>query len=123
MLDELPISVKGQIAKAAFAEIIANMRFFPGDTPMDKTLADVGGGCLVISQFTLAANVKKGNRPSFTRAMAPEGAEPIYLRVATQLAALDVPTATGVFGAHMDVELVNDGPVTILLSTRDGRIL
>lgn len=107
----------------ATAQKIAKMRFFPGETPMDRTLAEVDGSCLVISQFTLAANIRKGNRPSFTRALHPEQAEPLYRRVVAQLKDAGITTATGSFGAHMDIELVNDGPVTLLVETREGRIL
>ena len=107
----------------ATASKIARLRFFPGQTPMDQTLADVGGGCLIISQFTLAANIRKGNRPSFTRALDPELAQPLYQRVVEELAATGLTTATGSFGAHMDVELVNDGPVTLIVEARGGRVL
>ena len=107
----------------ATAQKISKMRFFPGDTPMDRSLVEVGGGCLVISQFTLAANIRKGNRPSFTRALHPEQAEPLYQRVVEQLEDAGITTATGSFGAHMDIESVNEGPVTLLVETREGRIL
>lgn len=106
----------------ATAEKVAKMRFFPGATPMDRTLLDVGGACLVISQFTLAANLRKGNRPSFSRAMDPEPADAIYRAVVDRLDALGIETATGEFGAAMQVELVNDGPVTFLVQSVDGRI-
>ena len=106
----------------AAATKIAKLRFFPGETPMDLTLGDVGGSCLVISQFTLAANIRKGNRPSFTAALDPESAQTLYLRFADRLESLGIPTARGVFGAKMAVELVNDGPVTFLLDCRDGRV-
>jgi D-aminoacyl-tRNA deacylase len=76
---------------------------------------DVGGAALVVSQFTLIADTAKGNRPSFAGAAPPERAEPLYQRFCAELRALDVPVATGVFGARMEVELVNDGPVTIVL--------
>ena len=105
------------------AKKIAAMRFFPGATPMDRTLADVGGACLVVSQFTLAAALRKGNRPSFTRAEQPEVAESLYLRVADELRATGLEVQTGAFGADMKVELVNDGPVTFLLFVRDGRVV
>ena len=108
---------------AATARKIADLRFFPGATPMDRTLADVHGACLVVSQFTLAGNLRKGNRPSFTRAEAPARAEQLYLDVAERLRAAGLPVETGSFGAMMDVELVNDGPVTFLLCTRDGKVL
>ncbi len=112
-----------QIADAdATARKIAKMRFFPGQTPMDLNLGQVDGSCLVISQFTLAAKIRKGNRPGFTRALDPDLAEPLYLRVIEQLEALGIPTARGVFGAHMDIELVNDGPITNVIDVVDGRV-
>lgn len=102
---------------------IAKLRFFPGETPMDRTLSDVGGACLVVSQFTLAGAIAKGNRPSFTAAARPELAEPLYLRVAETLRAQGLPVQLGRFGAGMHVELTNDGPVTLLLKTRGGKVL
>jgi D-tyrosyl-tRNA(Tyr) deacylase len=78
-------------------------------------VVDVGGAALVVSQFTLLGDTAKGNRPSFTAAAGPEVAEALYERFAERLRELDVPVETGVFGARMQVELVNDGPVTILL--------
>lgn len=89
---------------------------------MDRTLAETGGCCLVVSQFTLAADLRKGNRPSFTRAMAPDVAEPLYLRVGDRLEAGGLTVARGVFGASMQVELVNDGPITFLLDVRGGKV-
>ena len=106
----------------ATARKIAALRFFPGTTPMDKTLADIDGACLVISQFTLAGSLRKGNRPSFTNAENPDLAERLYLRVADQLRRAGLPVATGCFGAKMDVELINDGPVTFLISATAGRV-
>jgi len=102
------------------ARKIAALRIFPGRTPMDLTLAEVGGACLVVSQFTLAATLAKGNRPSFEPAEAPARAEALYLRVAQQLRAAGLPVETGRFGADMQVELVNDGPVTFLVFTKNG---
>ena len=107
----------------ATARKIAALRCFPGRTPMDLTLAQVGGGCLVVSQFTLLADLAHGNRPGFDAAEAPERAEALYQRVAGRLAAAGLPVATGRFGAMMDVELVNDGPVTFVLEVRAGKIL
>jgi D-tyrosyl-tRNA(Tyr) deacylase len=107
----------------ATADKIARLRFFPGVTPMDQTLGDVDGGVLVVSQFTLAGSVKKGNRPSFTDAEDPSTAEALYLAVADRLSANGLRIATGRFGAKMEVELVNDGPVTLLVFARDGRVL
>jgi D-tyrosyl-tRNA(Tyr) deacylase len=80
-----------------------------------RSLVDVGGRALVVSQFTLIADTRKGNRPSFAAAAPPELAEPLYERFCAALAAHGVGVATGVFGARMAVELVNDGPVTIVL--------
>jgi D-tyrosyl-tRNA(Tyr) deacylase len=78
-------------------------------------VTDVGGAALVVSQFTLIADTAKGNRPSFVEAAPPEEAEPLFERFCSELRALGVTVETGVFGAKMDVELVNDGPVTIVL--------
>jgi D-tyrosyl-tRNA(Tyr) deacylase len=105
------------------ARKIAALRIFEGRTPMDRTLAEVGGACLVVSQFTLAASLAKGNRPSFEPAEAPARAEPLYLRVADQLRAAGLPVATGRFGADMQVDLVNDGPVTFLVFTAGGALV
>jgi len=107
----------------ATARKVAALRIFPGRTPMDRTLADVGGGCLVVSQFTLAASLKGGTRPGFEGAEDPPRAEALYLRVADRLRATGLPVETGRFGAMMDVELVNDGPVTFLLFVRAGALL
>jgi D-tyrosyl-tRNA(Tyr) deacylase len=108
---------------AATARKVAALRIFEGRTPMDRTLADVGGACLVVSQFTLAGSLKKGNRPGFDKAEDPERAESLYLEVARCLEKHGLEVAAGRFGALMEVELVNDGPVTFLLEVRDGRIL
>lgn len=105
------------------ARKIAALRIFPGKTPMDQTLAEVGGGCLVVSQFTLCASLAKGNRPSFEPAEAPARAEVLYLRVAEALRAAGLPVATGRFGADMAVELVNDGPVTFVVEARGGALV
>lgn len=102
---------------------LAALRLFPGRTPMDLSLAEAGGACLVVSQFTLAASLAKGNRPSFEPACEPERAGVLYQRVAAGLRALGLPVATGQFGADMEVELVNDGPVTFLVFTRDGALV
>ena len=95
---------------------IARLRIFENDEGrFDRSLLDVGGAALVVSQFTLLADTAKGNRPSFIGAAPPEEAEPLYERFCEALRALGVEVATGVFGARMEVELVNDGPVTIVL--------
>ena len=105
------------------ARKIAALRIFPGKTPTDQTLAEVGGACLVVSQFTLCASLSKGNRPSFEPAEAPARAEALYLRVADGLRAAGLSVATGRFGADMAVELVNDGPVTFLVVTQAGALV
>jgi D-tyrosyl-tRNA(Tyr) deacylase len=98
------------------AEKVARLRVFANeDGKFDRSLLDTGGAALVVSQFTLIADTAKGNRPSFSRAARPEVAEPVYEAFCAALRELGVEVATGVFGAHMQVDLVNDGPVTILL--------
>jgi D-tyrosyl-tRNA(Tyr) deacylase len=95
---------------------VARLRVFPDDAGrFDRSVLDVDGAVLAVSQFTLLADTQKGNRPSFAAAAPPEEAEPLYRRFCDELRALGVPVETGVFGARMAVELVNDGPVTILL--------
>lgn len=95
---------------------IARLRVFENDEGrFDRSLADVGGQALVVSQFTLLADTSKGNRPSFTRAAPPELAEPLVQRFTAALRAAGVTVETGQFGATMAVSLVNDGPVTIVL--------
>lgn len=95
---------------------LAKLRIFPDEhKPMNVDVRAVAGEALVVSQFTLAGDLSRGNRPSFAGAAEPEIAERLYLRVADALRDAGVPTQTGVFGAHMDVALLNDGPVTILL--------
>jgi len=100
---------------------IARMRVFTDEAGlMNKSLADVGGGVLLISQFTLHASTRKGNRPSFTRAARPEIAIPLYEQlIATLERALGQAVATGEFGASMRVALVNDGPVTITIDSKN----
>jgi D-tyrosyl-tRNA(Tyr) deacylase len=95
---------------------VARLRVFEGeDGKFARSLLDTAGAALVVSQFTLIADTAKGNRPSFSGAARPERAEPLYERFCAALRELGVPVETGVFGARMEVELVNDGPVTIVL--------
>jgi D-tyrosyl-tRNA(Tyr) deacylase len=95
---------------------IAHLRIFENDQgKFDRSLLDVGGAALVVSQFTLIADTRKGHRPSFTDAAPPDVAEPLYEAFCAVLASLGVQVERGVFGARMAVELVNDGPVTIVL--------
>jgi D-tyrosyl-tRNA(Tyr) deacylase len=102
----------------ALAAKVAQLRIFENDQGrFDRSLLDTGGAALVVSQFTLIADSRrqKGTRPDFSKAARPEVAEPIYERFCEALRDLGVPVETGVFGARMEVELVNDGPVTVIL--------
>ena len=104
---------------AQIAKKIAQLRIFNDtDGKFNLSLEDVGGAVLLISQFTLLGDARKGNRPSFIAAARPEQAVPLYESVAQHLRDRGITTATGEFGAHMDVHLTNNGPVTILLDTR-----
>jgi D-aminoacyl-tRNA deacylase len=95
---------------------VARLRVFENDEgKFDRSLVDVGGDALVVSQFTLIADTTKGNRPSFAAAARPEQAEPLYERFCETLEREGIRVARGVFGARMALELVNDGPVTIVL--------
>lgn len=97
---------------------VARLRVFENDEGrLDRSIVDIGGGALVVSQFTLLADTRKGNRPSFAAAAPPDLAEPLYERFCDTLRAEGVEVATGVFGARMELTLVNDGPVTIVLET------
>jgi D-tyrosyl-tRNA(Tyr) deacylase len=103
----------------ALAQKIAGLRIFTDDAgAMNRALDEVGGAVLVVSQFTLLGDARKGRRPSFIAAARGEAAERLYERVASALRAAGLPVATGRFGAMMEVALVNDGPVTILLDTK-----
>ena len=98
------------------AQKIANLRIFENqEGKFDRSLVETGGAALVVSQFTLLADTRKGNRPSFTQAARPEDAEPLVARFADALRELGVAVDTGVFGARMVVELANEGPVTIVV--------
>jgi D-tyrosyl-tRNA(Tyr) deacylase len=101
---------------ARLAGKVARLRVFDNaDGKFDRSLLDVGGAALVVSQFTLIADTRKGNRPSFADAAPPQVAVAVYQRFCDALRAEGVPVETGIFGARMAVELVNDGPVTIVL--------
>lgn len=99
---------------------VARLRIFRDDDGrMNRSLLDTGGGALVVSQFTLAADTRTGNRPGFSSAAAPDQGRRIYERFASALAGRGIAVETGIFGAEMQVRLVNDGPVTIWLDTAD----
>jgi D-tyrosyl-tRNA(Tyr) deacylase len=101
------------------AEKVAGLRIFRDDEgKMNRSVQDVRGGVLVVSQFTLYADCSKGKRPSFVGAARPEVAIPLYERFTEGLRALGVPVQTGIFGADMCVELVNEGPVTIIIDSK-----
>ncbi len=98
----------------ALAAKISKLRIFTDDAgKMNKSLVDVGGSALIVSQFTLAADTSRGNRPGFSSAAKPDVGRALYEQFVTDLGALGIPTATGSFGADMAVSLTNDGPVTI----------
>lgn len=100
------------------ADKVVNLRLFTDDEgKMNRSLLDVGGAALLVSQFTLYGDTRKGRRPSFTDAAPPTLAIPLYEAFVAAVAAFGVPTATGRFGADMAVELVNDGPVTLIIDT------
>lgn len=108
----------------AAAEKITSLRIFrDGDGKMNRSLADVGGSMLVVSQFTLAGEVRKGRRPSFVRAARPQVAEPLVAVFCDAVAAMGTSVEQGVFGADMKVSLLNDGPVTLIVETRDGVVV
>jgi D-aminoacyl-tRNA deacylase len=101
---------------ARMAEKVANLRIFEDDDgKMNRSIVDVGGEAVVVSQFTLYGDTTRGRRPSWIKAAAPEVADPAVERFAAALSSAGIPVQTGVFGAHMEVELVNDGPVTLVL--------
>jgi D-tyrosyl-tRNA(Tyr) deacylase len=107
-----------EVEARLMADKVAGLRVFADEHgKMNLSLKDIGGGALVISQFTLYADTQRGRRPGFTTAAPPSIAEPLVLRFMDELCALGIPTQGGRFGADMDVELTNSGPVTILFDT------
>ena len=117
MLVLLGVQMGDQVEQAEWlAQKTLDLRIFADDhKPMNASVTDVGGSVLVVSQFTLAGSLARGRRPSFSNALAPELAEPLIERFVDQLRAHGMKVESGRFGAHMEVELVNDGPVTFVL--------
>jgi D-tyrosyl-tRNA(Tyr) deacylase len=108
---------------AAAVDKILGLRVFGDETgKMNLSIGDVDGEILVVSQFTLLGDVRKGRRPSFTRAAPPDHAEPLVLAMAEAFDRVGIETRTGVFGARMSVDMTNDGPVTLVLEISDGRV-
>ena len=108
----------------ALAHKLVELRIFSDDDgKMNRSVVDVGGELLVVSQFTLLSNTRKGRRPSFVGAAPPEQAEPLLERLVEAIIDAGVPCGMGRFGAHMEAELVNDGPVTLVLDVTDGRVV
>lgn len=111
----------GEAQAKRLAERIAGYRVFPdAEGRMNLSLQQIGGELLLVPQFTLAADTRKGTRPGFSKAAAPDAGRRLFDRLVAESKALGVRVATGVYGAHMDVELVNSGPVTILLQANPG---
>jgi len=109
----------GQEDAVQMAEKLTGLRIFADDDgKMNRSLIDVGGSMLIVSQFTLLGDCRKGKRPSFIKAARPEMAIPLYQAVVAEVRGRGVTVATGRFQEHMDVELLNDGPVTLLVDTR-----
>ncbi len=107
-----------EVSARRLAEKVWHLRIFADEAaPMNRSLADTGGAALVVSQFTLYGDTRRGRRPSWTAAATPARAEPLVAAFAAALQRLGASVAGGRFGAHMVVELVNDGPVTLLLET------
>ena len=108
----------GEAEAKWLADKVANLRIFPDDEgKMNRSLLDIGGEALVVSQFTLYGDARKGRRPSFIRAAEGPEAEAVYEKTVANLRGLDITCGTGRFGAMMNVSLVNEGPVTILLDS------
>ncbi|MCP4964855.1 MAG: D-tyrosyl-tRNA(Tyr) deacylase [bacterium] len=113
----------GTAEAEALVDKLLGLRIFPdADKRMNLSVVDVGGAVLVVSQFTLLADIRRGRRPSFTDAAAPESAAALVADVVRLVEERGVTVATGEFGAMMDVELLNDGPVTIVMDVAEGRV-
>lgn len=113
----------GSAEVEALVDKVAGLRIFSDeDGKMNRSIVDVGGEILLVSQFTLLGDVRKGRRPSFTGAATPEHAEPVIDAVRAGLTGRGIVTRTGVFGAAMSVDLVNDGPVTLVLDVSEGLV-
>jgi D-tyrosyl-tRNA(Tyr) deacylase len=117
----LGVAKNDTAADAKFlAKKIASFRIFPeGDKDMNRSITDVDGMVLVVSQFTLCADLRRGRRPGFTASAPPEIAEPLYLKFCDLLSEQEITVKKGRFGAMMDVSLINDGPVTFILNSRE----
>jgi D-tyrosyl-tRNA(Tyr) deacylase len=116
-----PSDTEDDILRAG--EKVANLRVFPDEAgQMNRSLVETGGSALVVSQFTLLGDARKGRRPSFVGAAPPEQAEAMVERFVEVMRSSGIHVETGVFGASMEVELVNSGPVTILLEIREGQV-
>ncbi len=115
----LGVSQSDTLADVAYmAEKISQLRVFSdAEGKMNLSVGDVQGSVLAVSQFTLYGDCRRGRRPSYTEAARPEGAEELYMAFVSQVRAMGIPVETGVFGAMMQVELVNDGPVTLLVDS------
>jgi D-tyrosyl-tRNA(Tyr) deacylase len=108
---------------AALVAKVAGLRIFvDDDMKMNRSITDTRGSILVVSQFTLLADVRRGRRPSFVAAASPADAEPLIEALCQEFRQRGITVQEGAFGAHMEVELINDGPVTIILDTIDGQI-
>ncbi len=102
------------------AQKLVNLRIFSdAEDKMNLSVKDIQGEALIVSQFTLHASTKKGNRPSFVKAAKPDTAIPIYNNFIDAVSSLDVPVKTGEFGANMQIDLLNDGPVTLIIDTKN----